>query len=112
MSRPTPAPPWCSALTISDHCAAMPSKHRPDRARVQAVSALALLPEELAEIASVKNARHLFARLQRPWLWRDGAPELRDAEREALALALPTIDQSVRSADGSVKLALLYADGR
>ncbi len=76
------------------------------------MSALALLPEELGELVPVKNARHLFGRLQRPWLWQGGAPDLKAAEREAIALALPEIEHSLASADGTVKLALRYADGQ
>jgi 23S rRNA (adenine2503-C2)-methyltransferase len=67
----------------------------------------ALLPEELAELVGPRRARHVFGRLQRPWLWSAGAPEAKlDAE-----LALPLISRRVASADGSVKLALTYPSG-
>jgi len=80
------------------------------------MSALALSPAELASIVPPRSARHLFARLQLPLLWKDGAPDLKDAHAQALAaaggVALPSIARSVASADGSVKLALEYADGQ
>src|SRR5687767_9188146 len=80
------------------------------------MSALSLSPSELASIVPARSARHVFGRLQRPWLWKEGAPALGRAHREALAarggVALPTISRSVASADGSVKLALEYADGQ
>jgi 23S rRNA (adenine2503-C2)-methyltransferase len=76
------------------------------------MSALSLLPADLAAVVPARSARHVFARLQRPWLWRNGAPELKPAQREALALALPAIRHSVASSDGSVKLALEFSDGQ
>src|SRR5262245_10967524 len=74
--------------------------------------ALALLPDELAAIVPGTNARHVFGLLQRPWLWRDGAPDLKPPLRQALDIALPTIDQRLIAADRSVKLALRYSDGQ
>jgi 23S rRNA (adenine2503-C2)-methyltransferase len=90
----------------------LPVPVRGPRAQGQA---LALCPGELAELVSARHARHVFSRLQRPWLWRDGAPQLRSSLREALGpeadLALPVIAARAPSSDGSTKLALRFASG-
>ena len=50
-----------------------------------------------------------FERLQRPWLWQDGAPVVSKAARPALescGFELPRVAEARRSVDGSTKLLL------
>lgn len=70
--------------------------------------AYAQLPEELAELG-IAAAEATFARLQRPWLWREGAPQLSKAAQaalEAAAVELPRVVERHASEDGSHKLLL------
>lgn len=67
-----------------------------------------LLPEELSSLA-VNAAESVFERLQRPWLWRSGAPLLGKAASLGLApfgLELPRVRERRRSVDGSQKVLL------
>jgi 23S rRNA (adenine2503-C2)-methyltransferase len=58
---------------------------------------------------------HLFGRLQRPWTWRAGRPDVGRAARAWLDAqvdcALPRIVSARRSADGATKLALEVGQG-
>jgi 23S rRNA (adenine2503-C2)-methyltransferase len=70
--------------------------------------AFGLLPDELA-VLGVPAAVATFERLQRPWLWREGAPLLSKAARAVLSarcLGLPSIAERRQSVDGSCKLLL------
>jgi 23S rRNA (adenine2503-C2)-methyltransferase len=76
--------------------------------RVTRAQAFGLLPEELLALG-VPAAEATFERLQRPWLWQDGAPRTSRAARavlESCGLDLPRIAHSQRSVDGSCKLLL------
>ena len=74
-------------------------------------SAYSARPGELAQLG-YKNPQHAFGCIQRPWLWRDGAPALgRDARGlGSLSFALPALLEQNRAGDGSTKL-LLAVDG-
>jgi 23S rRNA (adenine2503-C2)-methyltransferase len=75
---------------------------------VSRAQALGLLPSELSALG-VPAAEASFTRLQRPWLWKRGAPLVSAGARgvlESLGLELPRIVQTVASSDGSHKLAL------
>jgi 23S rRNA (adenine2503-C2)-methyltransferase len=77
-------------------------------------SAYGWLPEELAERCKQSSGGALFARLQRPWLWRADGPALGRRPREGLdsaSTALPELIEAVGSADGSTKLLVQLADG-
>jgi 23S rRNA (adenine2503-C2)-methyltransferase len=66
------------------------------------------LPEELSALG-VPAPDATFERLQRPWLWQDGAPVVSKAARPPLAacgLELPRVAEARRSIDGSSKLLL------
>lgn len=76
--------------------------------------AFGLTPEELAGLG-VPAAEATFARLQRPWLWHDGAPQVSRAARTVLPVAsleLPRIVARRASADGSHKLLLEVGSAR
>ena len=89
---------------------------RPAPEKAGLPSAYGLLPEELKSMGCPQGAAQLFALLQRPWTWAQGAPKLGKANRafmDSIAdLSLPLIDESIHSADGSAKLALQLSDGR
>ena len=77
-------------------------------ARASQAQAFGLLPDELA-LLGVPAAVATFERLQRPWLWREGAPLLSNAARAVLSargLELPSIAERRQSVDGSCKLLL------
>jgi 23S rRNA (adenine2503-C2)-methyltransferase len=76
--------------------------------RVSHARAFGLTPEELGAVG-VPSPLATFERLQRPWLWQAGAPQLSRAARaklEPLGLSLPRIVEQHRSQDGSSKLLL------
>ncbi len=79
-------------------------------------SAYGLLPEDLEALGAPGRPEHLFARLQRPSTWKDGAPWLSKAARawfeERFDLGLPAIAESLPSGDGSTKLVLELTDGK
>lgn len=76
--------------------------------RVSPAHAFGLLPDELRALG-VPAPLATFERLQRPWLWRAGQPELSRGARaalEPLGLAVPRVVERQRSHDGSCKLLL------
>jgi 23S rRNA (adenine2503-C2)-methyltransferase len=76
--------------------------------RVTRAQAFGLLPEELAALG-VPAAEATFERLQRPWLWQQGAPVSSKgafAVLEPLGLDLPRVAEQHPSVDGSCKLLL------
>jgi 23S rRNA (adenine2503-C2)-methyltransferase len=72
------------------------------------------LPEALASLG-VPAPTATFERLQRPWLWKDGAPASSKAAGVVLAargLVLPSIAERRQSTDGSSKLLLDFGAER
>lgn len=66
------------------------------------------------ELQAAGKGAAVFAELQRPWLWNDQGPSLGRRVASALgeeALCLPRVVGAHRSADGSTKLLLEFADG-
>jgi 23S rRNA (adenine2503-C2)-methyltransferase len=79
--------------------------------RVSRARAFGLLPEELG----VPSPEATFTRLQRPWLWQDGAPVSSQAASSVLSghgLELPRVGTRQISSDGSTKLALALGSDR
>jgi 23S rRNA (adenine2503-C2)-methyltransferase len=89
---------------------------RPAPERPGPPSAWSLLPEELAVLGCPGSAQETFKRLHRPWIWKDGAPDLGSSIRlwlEGVAdLRLPAIVERESSSDGSTKLAMELIDGK
>jgi 23S rRNA (adenine2503-C2)-methyltransferase len=82
--------------------------------RVSRAQAFGLTPDELTALG-VPAAAATFERLQRPWLWLDGAPQLSRAARRLLepyGLELPRICERHPSRDGSCKLLLAVGHER
>jgi 23S rRNA (adenine2503-C2)-methyltransferase len=80
----------------------------PEPRRASRALAFGLAPDELTALG-VPAAQATFERLQRPWLWQDGAPSLSRAARallEPLGLELPSVCERHSSRDGSSKLLL------
>jgi 23S rRNA (adenine2503-C2)-methyltransferase len=76
--------------------------------RVSAARAFGLVPDELAGLG-IAAAGATFEQLQRPWLWRHGAPFVSRAAHGVLSelgLELPRIVERHSSLDGSCKLLL------
>jgi len=78
--------------------------------RVSRAQAFGLTPDELTALG-VPAAAATFERLQRPWLWQSGGPELSRAARAVLeshGLELPRVRERRQSQDGSCKLLLAF----
>jgi 23S rRNA (adenine2503-C2)-methyltransferase len=88
---------------------------RPAPERSGKPSLFSLLPEDIAELGHAGDPGVVFARIQRPGSWRDGAPWLGRA-REVLAEhtdpALPALAERHASRDGSVRCVLRATDDR
>jgi 23S rRNA (adenine2503-C2)-methyltransferase len=83
-------------------------------ARASRAQAFGLTPEELTALG-VPAAGATFERLQRPWLWQAGAPQLSRAARlllEPQGLELPRVCERHPSTDGSCKLLLAVGSER
>ena len=70
-----------------------------------AVSEFSALPSDLAA-RGFRNPDHAFSQIQRPWLWRAGAPALGRDNRElaTFSLVAPHIQARNTAQDGSTKL--------
>ena len=67
------------------------------------------------ELAARGVSESVFARVQRPWLWRNGRPwwSARHDERlRGLDLNLPVLEERHTSADGATKLVVRFGDDR
>jgi 23S rRNA (adenine2503-C2)-methyltransferase len=77
-----------------------------------APSLFGMLERELAQRGVAAN---VFARAQRPWLWRDGRPwwsSRRDGALQGLDVDLPVLEERRVSADGSTKVVVRFGDDR
>lgn len=72
-------------------------------------------PDDLRRLGFPRDARGLFARLQRVGTWQDDGPALgREARafvERALDVSLPDVVGEAPSRDGSTRLVLAFADG-
>jgi len=71
-----------------------------------------MLERELAERGV---AASVFARVQRPWLWRNGRPwwsSRHDERLRGLDLRVPALEERSTSADGATKVVVRFGDDR
>ncbi len=86
----------------------------PEPTRVSRARAFGLTTDELVALG-VPAPFASFERLQRPWLWKGGAPLLGRAARamlEPYGLELPEVVERRQSLDGSCKLLLAFGEDR
>ncbi|MBI3130205.1 MAG: 23S rRNA (adenine(2503)-C(2))-methyltransferase RlmN [Acidobacteria bacterium] len=88
---------------------------RPAPEKAGKPSVWSLLPEDFEAMGAPGRAAHLFNRLHRVHLWKEGAPWISKALREWVATetdaSLPEILERHPSMDGSTKLVLRLSDG-
>nr|WP_320132792.1 23S rRNA (adenine(2503)-C(2))-methyltransferase RlmN [uncultured Holophaga sp.] len=74
-----------------------------------------MLPEDFEAAGAPGRGEHLFARIQRPWEYREGRPwlsrEIREWLEAGFETGLPEVAECYPSEDGSTKLMLRLGDG-
>src|SRR6186713_2063638 len=75
-------------------------------------SLFGMLEHELAELGAPSS---VFARAQRPWLWKNGRPwwsARHDETLRGLDVAVPVLEERRTSADGATKVVVRLGDDR